>query len=104
VQGLGGGLTTLSQVGISFQKDGSLAVDSTKLNSAMTNNFDDIAGLFAAIGIGHRRHDLASSKSTAATGRQVRGQHHQDGDPGSDDQHQCAGPARPPSPRTRRGR
>jgi flagellar hook-associated protein 2 len=50
VQGLGGGLTTLAQVGISFQKDGSLQVDSTKLSTAMTNNFNDIAGLFAAVG------------------------------------------------------
>ena len=50
VQGLGGGLTTLNQVGISFQKDGSLALDSTKLNKAMTDNYNDIAGLFAAVG------------------------------------------------------
>jgi flagellar hook-associated protein 2 len=50
VQGLGGGLTTLSQVGIAFQKDGSLAVDSSKLNKAMTEKFNDIAGLFAAVG------------------------------------------------------
>lgn len=49
VEGLGG-LTTLSQIGVSFQKDGSLAVDSSKLNTAMTNNFSDIAGLFAAVG------------------------------------------------------
>ncbi|RZA32634.1 MAG: flagellar hook protein 2, partial [Lysobacteraceae bacterium] len=34
VEGLGGKLTTLSQVGITFQKDGSLAVDSSKLNKA----------------------------------------------------------------------
>lgn len=45
-----GGLTTLSQIGISFQKDGSLALDSTKLSTAVTNNFSDIAGLFSAIG------------------------------------------------------
>jgi flagellar hook-associated protein 2 len=50
VQGLGGGLTTLSQVGIAFQKDGSLALDSSKLSKAMTENFNDIAGLFAAVG------------------------------------------------------
>ncbi|WP_036169391.1 flagellar filament capping protein FliD [Massilia sp. 9096] len=49
VQGLDG-MTTLSQIGVSFQKDGTLAVDSTKLNTAMTNNFSDIAGLFAAVG------------------------------------------------------
>lgn len=45
-----GKLTNLSQIGIAFQKDGSLAVDSTKLNKAMTDNFQDIAGMFAAIG------------------------------------------------------
>jgi flagellar hook-associated protein 2 len=50
IEGLGGSLTSLSQVGIAFQKDGSLAVDSTKLNNAVTNNFKDIGGLFAAIG------------------------------------------------------
>ena len=40
----------LSQVGVSFQKDGTLAVDSTKLQSALTSHFSDIAGLFAAVG------------------------------------------------------
>jgi flagellar hook-associated protein 2 len=50
VEGLDGKLTTLSQVGISFQKDGSLALDSTKLQKAITENFADIAGLFSAIG------------------------------------------------------
>jgi flagellar hook-associated protein 2 len=50
VEGLDGKLSTLSQVGISFQKDGSLAVDSTKLNTAIANNFGDIGGLFAALG------------------------------------------------------
>ncbi|WP_371873424.1 flagellar filament capping protein FliD [Massilia phyllostachyos] len=45
-----GKLTTLSQVGITFQKDGSLAVDSSKLNKAMTENFSEISGLFAAVG------------------------------------------------------
>jgi len=50
VEGLGGKLTTLSQVGITFQKDGSLAVDSSKLNKAVTENFNEIGGLFAAMG------------------------------------------------------
>ena len=50
ITGLGGSLTTLSQIGVAFQKDGSLAVDSTKLQSAITNNFTDIAGLLATIG------------------------------------------------------
>jgi flagellar hook-associated protein 2 len=48
--GLGGNLSLLSQVGVSFQKDGSLALDSTKLQSAIDNNFSDIPGLFAATG------------------------------------------------------
>jgi len=66
VEGLGGKLTTLSQVGISFQKDGSLAVDSTKLNSAIANNFSDIGGLFAAMGSASDG-GISFDKSTAAT-------------------------------------
>jgi flagellar hook-associated protein 2 len=50
VTGLGGGFTNLAQVGITFQKDGSLAADSTKLQNALTNNFSDVGGLFAAMG------------------------------------------------------
>lgn len=48
--GISGSYTTLSQVGIAFQKDGTLAVDSTKLQSAIDSNFNDIASLFAATG------------------------------------------------------
>lgn len=47
--GLGGGLTALNQVGVSFQKDGTLAVDATKLQNAITNNFADISGLFSSV-------------------------------------------------------
>lgn len=50
VNGLGGGLTNLSQIGITFQRDGSLAADSTKLSDALTNNLKGVSGLFAAIG------------------------------------------------------
>ncbi|RFC41220.1 MAG: flagellar hook-associated protein 2 [Candidatus Nitrotoga sp. CP45] len=52
VVGASGALTTLSQIGISFQKDGSLGLDNTKLNSAITNNVSDIASLFSAVGKG----------------------------------------------------
>jgi flagellar hook-associated protein 2 len=48
----GTSLTNLSQIGVSFQKDGSLAVDNAKLQKAITSNFNDIAGLFAAVGRG----------------------------------------------------
>lgn len=66
VEGLGGKLTTLSQVGISFQKDGSLAVDSSKLNTAIANNFSDIGGLFAAMGSASDG-GISFDKSSAAT-------------------------------------
>jgi flagellar hook-associated protein 2 len=52
VTGASGTLTTLSQIGISFQKDGSLGLDNAKLNSAIANNVNDIASLFADIGKG----------------------------------------------------
>lgn len=42
--------TTLSQIGVTFQKDGSLAVDATKLNNAISTNSTDIASLFATVG------------------------------------------------------
>ncbi len=42
--------TLLSQVGVSFQSGGSLALDNTKLQSAISNHFSEIAGLFAAVG------------------------------------------------------
>ena len=46
----GSGFTTLSQIGVAFQKDGSLALDSTKLQTALDNNFNNIAGLFTLLG------------------------------------------------------
>lgn len=50
VTNTGGSLSTLSQIGVAFQKDGSLALDASKLDSAISNNFNDIASLFAAVG------------------------------------------------------
>jgi flagellar hook-associated protein 2 len=46
----GGALTTLSQIGVSFGSDGTLALDSAKLSSAINSNFDGIAALFAKAG------------------------------------------------------
>jgi flagellar hook-associated protein 2 len=46
----GSGFSSLSQIGVAFQKDGSLALDSTKLQAALDNNFDSIARLFSAQG------------------------------------------------------
>ncbi|MCX7142802.1 MAG: flagellar filament capping protein FliD [Proteobacteria bacterium] len=46
----GGGLTTLSDIGVSFQKDGTLALDSSKLQTIVNDPTKDISTLFAAVG------------------------------------------------------
>jgi flagellar hook-associated protein 2 len=45
-----GSLRHLSDIGVSFQKDGTLSVDSGKLQKAISNNSDDVAALFATMG------------------------------------------------------
>lgn len=45
--GASGGFTMLSNIGVSFQKDGTLAVDATKLDAALSSNMDGVARLFA---------------------------------------------------------
>lgn len=49
-----GGTTqsSLSQVGIAFQADGTLALDSTKLNTAINSNFNTVSALFVTTGSG----------------------------------------------------
>ncbi len=66
ITGLTGNLTSLSQIGIAFQKDGSLVLDNAKLGKAVTSNFADIASLFAAVG---KSSDtlISFTSSTAAT-------------------------------------
>jgi len=44
----GGSIQTLSDVGISFQKDGTLASDAAKLLKATTDNFAGIQNLFTS--------------------------------------------------------
>jgi flagellar hook-associated protein 2 len=46
----GGGLTTLSEIGVSFQRDGTLKLDSAKLNTALSDPTKDVSTLFAAVG------------------------------------------------------
>lgn len=46
----GGGLTNLADIGITFQRDGTLALDSTKLNTVLSNATKDVSTLFAAVG------------------------------------------------------
>lgn len=50
IQYSSGTLTLLSEIGVSFQKNGTLSLDSTKLDAAITSKFKDIAKLFAAVG------------------------------------------------------
>ena len=44
------GFTSLSQLGVSFQKDGTLTLDSTKFNAAVTGSYDKIGSLFTEMG------------------------------------------------------
>lgn len=58
----GGTLTSLAEVGIAFQKGGSLSLDSSKLNSAISANFSDVTNLFSSsTGFATRLADWAQS-------------------------------------------
>lgn len=46
----GGGLSILSEVGISFQTDGTLKFDSAKLTSVLSDPTKDVSTLFASVG------------------------------------------------------
>lgn len=50
VKDLNGSQTSLSSIGISFQKDGTLTLDSSKLSSAISSDPVNVAGLFTAMG------------------------------------------------------
>lgn len=65
-----GSLKTLSSVGISFQKDGTLALDSSKLQKAVASSQEDLAALFSTVG---RASDslvsVAGSKASTKAGK-----------------------------------
>jgi flagellar hook-associated protein 2 len=44
---VGSSLSTLSSIGVAFQPDGTLAVDSSKLQTALSTNFSKVSSLFA---------------------------------------------------------
>ncbi len=67
VVGTSGTLTTLSDAGVTFQKDGTLKLDQTKLDSAIAANFSDIASLFASVG--KATDSLISFNSAASTSK-----------------------------------
>ena len=45
----GGGFTALSDIGITFQKDGTLKLDASKLTTAINDTTKDVSTLFAAV-------------------------------------------------------
>ncbi len=49
-----GDLQTLSDLGISLQKDGTLKLDSTKLNKAIENDFSAVSEMVSAVGTGFK--------------------------------------------------
>lgn len=62
---VGNGLTMLSHIGVSFEKDGTLALDSVKLKSALDGNMGGVATLFSGTaGVG----GYGNSLSTLITG------------------------------------
>ncbi|PLW68287.1 flagellar filament capping protein FliD [Pseudohalioglobus lutimaris] len=50
VAGFDGPFTSLSEIGITTQSDGSLALDGERMDEVLASNFDDLVGLFAAVG------------------------------------------------------
>jgi flagellar hook-associated protein 2 len=53
-------MKVLNEIGVTFQKDGTLAVDSTKLDKALDTNLAGVSKLFAS-----------ASDSTAGYGKQI---------------------------------
>ena len=51
VEGFDGPFSNLSELGISTQLDGTLQVDDAQLDSVLAQNYDDVVGLFAAVGL-----------------------------------------------------
>lgn len=50
LEGLSNTNMSLPQLGVTVQRDGTLALDSAKLSKVMESNYNDIAGLFATVG------------------------------------------------------
>lgn len=65
---------TLADIGVTTQKDGTLKVDSTKLDSALANHFDGVAKLFGTkdTGVAARLYDQISSRLADGAGIDTR--------------------------------
>lgn len=63
-----GSLKTLSDIGISFQSDGTLAADDTKLTKALSSNFNGVTALFSGTDGFATRLTTATTAMLATTG------------------------------------
>ncbi|MDA3921250.1 MAG: flagellar filament capping protein FliD [Salinisphaera sp.] len=65
----GGAFSGLAQIGVSLQKDGSMAIDDTALSTALANNPRDVAQLFSGVAGGTNNADgVAGMLSTTIDG------------------------------------
>jgi flagellar hook-associated protein 2 len=70
----GGAVQTLADIGVTTQKDGTLKVDATKLDSALANNFDQVARLFGTqdTGVAARLHNQITTRLADGAGIDLR--------------------------------
>jgi len=74
VQAAGTAIQTLADIGVTTQKDGTLKVDATRLDSALANNFDSVARLFGTedTGVAARLYDQISARLADGAGIDLR--------------------------------
>lgn len=74
VAAAGAAVQTLADIGITTQGDGTLKVDSTKLESALNTNFDAVSRLFGTedTGVAARLHDQITDRLADGAGIDVR--------------------------------
>lgn len=70
VTAAGTAIQTLADIGVTTQKDGTLKVDSTRLDNALANNFDSVARLFGTseTGVAARLYDQISARLADGAG------------------------------------
>lgn len=71
----GGAVQTLADIGITTQADGTLKVDTTKLEPALNNNFDNVSRLFgtAETGVAARLYSQIEARLADGAGLDLRG-------------------------------
>ena len=74
VEAAGSAVQTLADIGVTTQKDGTLKVDATKLDSALANNFDGVARLFGTedTGVAARLYDQITDRLADGAGIDLR--------------------------------